>query len=180
MNGSAFFSTVPLAFWGLALAVTAGILGFVFAIWLWLELRTLRKDIAVVFAGKQAKDLETVILEQKKGIEDLDKEIQELYDISNRLYQLGEESVHKTEVMRFNPFKEVGGNHSFAVAFLNGHDTGFVISSLHTREGTRMYAKPIEGGKESKDYPLTEEERQTVLAATKKNTDIFAGSRHSS
>jgi hypothetical protein len=164
----------------MALAITAGILGFFFALWLWFQLRKLRRELAVLFAGKQAKDLETVILEQKKSIEDLDKEIQELYDIGNRLYQLGEESVHKTEVLRFNPFKEVGGNHSFAVAFLNGHNSGFVISSLHTREGTRMYAKPIENGQESKEYPLTEEERETVAAAAKKNTDIFAGTRHSS
>ena len=162
----------------MTLAFTMGVLGFILAFWLLLRYRKLQQELKTLFAGKQAKDLETVIFEQKKSLADIDREIQELYDISNRLYQLGKESLYKTEVMRFNPFKEVGGNHSFAIAFLNGHDRGFVISSLHTREGTRMYAKPIEDGRETKDYPLTEEERKTVAAASRKNADIFSGTRH--
>ena len=52
---------------------------------------------------------------------------------------------------------------------LNGKNNGIVISSLHTREGTRVYSKAIAGGKAEK-YPLTEEEEQVVKNAMAQET----------
>lgn len=137
------------------------------------RVRHMRKDASALFSGKKGADLEEIILAQKANIRELDSEIQELYDIAERLYRLGQESLHKTEILRFNPFKEVGGNQSFTIAFLNGKNSGFVISSLHTREGTRMYAKPVINGAEAKEYPLTAEEKQVVAAAAKKHSEVF-------
>jgi hypothetical protein len=65
---------------------------------------------------------------------------------------------------RFNPFKEVGGDQSFSVALLNGKNNGLVISSLYTREGTRIYAKAITNGLSEK-HPLTEEEEEIIKLA---------------
>jgi hypothetical protein len=67
-------------------------------------------------------------------------------------------------VLRFNPFKEVGGNQSFCVALLDGKNSGVVISSLHTREGTRVYAKPVIAGN-ADGFPLTEEEKTAIAQA---------------
>ena len=47
---------------------------------------------------------------------------------------------------------------------LDAADNGVVISSLHSREGTRMFTKPIEGGK-SVLYKLTEEEEEAIKQA---------------
>jgi hypothetical protein len=66
--------------------------------------------------------------------------------------------------MRFNPFKEVGGNQSYAVALLNGKNSGVVFSSLHTREGTRAYAKPVKNGS-ADGFPFTEEEKAVIHEA---------------
>ncbi len=131
---------------------------------LWMQNRGLKKKLAVFFSGKEAKDLEKVLLDQLKETKDLDREIHELFEISNRLRELGMKSIHKTGVLRFNPFKEVGGNQSFCVALLDGKNSGIVISSLHTREGTRIYAKPVVAGLES-SFPLTEEEKSTIAQA---------------
>ena len=46
-------------------------------------------------------------------------------------------------LVRFNPFDDTGGNQSFAMALLDANNDGFVISSLHSRTGTRIYAKAI-------------------------------------
>jgi len=73
--------------------------------------------------------------------------------------------LHKVAVVRFNPFKELGGNQSFAIALLDGNKSGIVISSLHTREGTRVYSKPILEGKSEK-YALTEEEKNAINIAS--------------
>lgn len=118
----------------------------------------------VLFKGKEAKDLESVILQQSDDLEVMDKEIQELFEISNRIHQLSQKSIHRVGMLRFNPFKEVGSNQSFSLALLDGKNSGAVISSLHTREGARVYAKPIVQG-QSKAFPLTEEEKQAILLA---------------
>lgn len=117
-----------------------------------------------LFQGKGAQSLENVILKQSDDMTTMDKEIQELFEISNRIHRLAQRSIHKVGVVRFNPFKEVGSNQSFAIALLDSKNSGTIISSLHTREGSRVYAKPIQNG-ESKLYPLTEEEKQSILLA---------------
>ena len=143
----------------------------VLALFIWniiLQVKTsrLKKKLSEIFAGKNAHNLEEVILHQAKNMKVLDKDIQELYTISNQINHLALRSIHKVGIIRFNPFKDVGGNQSFAIALLNGRDCGIVISSLYTREGTRVYSKDVKNGISDK-YPLTEEEEQAIEMAQK-------------
>lgn len=119
----------------------------------------------LLFSGNKIKNLEEILLNQAKTLKTLDKDIQELYSISNQINNLSFRGLHKTGLVRFNPFKEVGGDQSFAIALLNGKNSGIVISSLYTREGTRIYAKAVVSGKSEK-YSLTEEEEQAIKIAT--------------
>lgn len=126
------------------------------------KLITTKQD--ALFQGNKAKSLEEVIMKQSDDMTTMDKEIQELFEISNKIHRLALRSIHKVGVVRFNPFKEVGSNQSFAIALLDSKNSGTIISSLHTREGSRVYAKPIENG-DSKLFPLTDEERQAIILA---------------
>lgn len=165
------FSSISGYQWMLfALAFGAEIFLLVAILLLWRKGHTLQQKLEIFFDGKEAKDLESVLLKQKEDMKTFDKEIQELFEISNRLYKLGLQSIHKTEVIRFNPFKEVGSNQSFCVALMNGKNSGVVISSIHTREGTRVYAKPIAEGAEA-GHPFTEEEKSAIAAASKQNPE---------
>ncbi len=154
----------------LTLAFGAEIFLFISIFLLWKKNNALQKKLEIFFGGQDAKDLEAVLLKQKDDMIVFDKEIQELFEISNRLYRLGLQSIHKTEVIRFNPFKEVGSNQSFCVALLNGKNSGVVISSIHTREGTRVYAKPVEQGAEA-GHPFTDEERSAIATASKQDPE---------
>ncbi len=143
--------------------------GLFFLLFLWnaflqFRLNKIKKQSAEFFTGKKAKNLEEFILEQAKNIKIMDKDIQELYNISNQINALALRGIHKTGMVRFNPFKEVGGDQSFAIAFLNGKNNGLVISSLYTREGTRIFSKSIVSGKSEK-HPLTEEEEAAIKIA---------------
>jgi hypothetical protein len=143
------------------------IIVFLLLIWniaLQISLSKLKRKNAEIYAGNKAKNLEEVILQQAKSLKTLDKDIQELYNISNQINNLAFRGIHKAAMVRFNPFKEVGGDQSFAIALLNGKNTGLVISSLYTREGTRIYAKAITAGSSDK-HPLTEEEEQAIKNA---------------
>jgi hypothetical protein len=70
-------------------------------------------------------------------------------------------------MIRFNPFEDMGGEHSFALALLDKNDNGIVMSSLHGRENTRMYAKEVIDGK-SKQQLSKEEEKVLKEAISKK------------
>jgi len=133
------------------------------------QIRTLRKKSDLFFAGGKVKNLEELLLSQAKSLAALDKDIQELYTISNQINALAFRGFHKIGLVRFNPFKDVGGDQSFALAILNGKNNGVTLSSLFTREGTRAYAKAIVAG-ESEKHPLTEEEKEAIkIAIAKKN-----------
>ena len=165
------FSSISGYQWMLfALAFGAEIFLLVAILLLWQKGHALQQKLEIFFGGKEAQDLESVLLKQKEDMKVFDKEIQELFEISNRLYRLGLQSIHKVDVIRFNPFKEVGSNQSFCVALMNGKNSGVVISSIHTREGTRVYAKPIVAGTEA-GHQFTDEERETIAAAAKQDPE---------
>lgn len=143
-----------------------GVFSLIIALASFGKARNQEKRSEILFSGKNGKDLETIIMGHSEEIKALDSEIQHLFEISNQIHSLALKGIHKVEVLRFNPFKDIGGDQSFAIALLDGKNNGLVLSSLHTREGTRVYAKPISkanGGK----YTLTEEENKVVSEAAR-------------
>jgi len=140
-----------------------------FIIWLILvEIRLKKANIRIskFFKGKRAEDLEEIIFEilkrekrNEKSIEELREKIQ---NINSRL--LG--SIQNVGILRFNPYKEIGGNQSFSVALLDEKENGFVLTSYHQREGTRVYLKPIQNGKS--EFTLTKEEEEAINKAISK------------
>lgn len=129
-----------------------------------LSIKKLKKKNEEFFAGGKVHNLEELLLSQAKNLKLLDRDIQELYNISNQINSLALRGTHKIGLIRFNPFHDVGGDQSFALAILNGKNNGLTLSSLYTREGTRVYAKSIING-ESEKHPLTEEEKKVIKMA---------------
>ena len=66
-------------------------------------------------------------------------------------------------LVRYNPFEDTGGNQSFALALLDEHGDGFVMSSLHARNQTRVYAKGVRAGQP--DSAMSGEEHEALKAA---------------
>ncbi len=69
--------------------------------------------------------------------------------------------LQKIGFQRFNPFVDTGGDQSFILSLLDENGTGVVISSLHSRENTRVYAKAIKAG-QCPDQVLSKEEQQVI------------------
>ncbi len=74
-----------------------------------------------------------------------------------------ESAVQRVGVVRFNAFPDVGGGQSFAIALLDAHGDGVVISSIHGRSENRIYAKPLK--RWDSTYALSEEEKQAIAKA---------------
>jgi hypothetical protein len=70
-------------------------------------------------------------------------------------------NLQKVGFVRFNPFAATGGDQSFSLALLDRKNNGLVLSSLHSRESTRLYAKTLKRGK-SIDYELSKEEQKAI------------------
>ena len=66
-------------------------------------------------------------------------------------------------MVRYNPFADSGGDQSFAIALLDSLGNGVVISSLHSRSETRVFAKPVQAG--NSRYPLSDEEQDAIKKA---------------
>ncbi|HWQ89711.1 MAG TPA: DUF4446 family protein [Desulfitobacteriaceae bacterium] len=69
----------------------------------------------------------------------------------------------RVEMVRFSAFEDMGSELSFAVAMLNQDGNGVVLSSINNRVDTRMYAKPVIGGKSN--HNLSNEEIEVITKA---------------
>jgi len=138
--------------------------------WLFMKIRALQKRQNALFDGQPSESAENILLRHSEEINTLDAEIQELFEISNKLHQLGQKGLHRIGFVRFNPFKDVGSNQSFSLALLDGKNNGVVVSSLHTRDASRVYAKPIENS--TSPTPLTDEEKKALSLANQQVISI--------
>ncbi len=66
----------------------------------------------------------------------------------------------KIGLIRYNPFREKGGDQSFSLALLDENDKGFVLTAIHTREGVRVFTKPVIKGESQ--YQLSDEEKEAI------------------
>jgi uncharacterized protein DUF4446 len=90
-------------------------------------------------------------------------QIHRIEDRTAALEVVGRRAVQRVGLVRYNPFEDTGSNQSFALALLDGEEDGVVISSLHSRANTRIYAKPIASGRS--EAPLSDEEAEALRMA---------------
>lgn len=109
--------------------------------------------------GVSQKTLKTVLEEVLKNIDLHKKDIDYLKDYSLKLEKDGFLHIQKVGLVRFNPFKDTGGDQSFILSMVDGNDTGVIISGLYSRSGTRWYAKKVVNGKAT-EHELSEEEKE--------------------
>ena len=79
------------------------------------------------------------------------------------LDQRTERSLQHIGLVRFNPFDDTGSDQSFAIALLDDRRDGIVISSLHGRANTRVFAKPVTDAASA--HHLADEEMQAIRIA---------------
>lgn len=117
------------------------------------------------FSKKKEKKIATI----EEASDYIEKLEQRLIELEKRLSQSEEESrffFEKFELIRYNPFNEIGGDQSFSLAVLNNNDDGFIFTSIYNKDGNRLYAKPLKKGKSA--YQLSEEEDRIVKKMMKK------------
>ena len=123
----------------------------------------LNKRNKLFFSETKAKDFEGMIAEQIKRLRSADSVMKDLLNQQNKISETLEKSIQKVGIVRFNPFGDTGGNQSFSLSLLDQQDSGLIISSLYTREGVRVFLKPVKKG--VSEYNLSKEEQEAIKKA---------------
>lgn len=133
------------------------------------KIKVLNEKYEKFMSGKDAKSLEDVV---NKRFEQVDTLINEDKNNKKQIEDIKENllvAVQKVGIVKYDAFNEMGGKLSFALAMLDKENTGFVINSMHSREGCYTYIKEIIKGESY--IQLGEEEKEAVDKAV--NTDNY-------
>lgn len=138
MNLNSILSIIAIA-WSICLTA--------YSVWIYL----IFKDLIKISKDKEFSN-------NTKDIKTLRSDIQEIVEAS-KLH------IQRVGLIKFNPFSETGGDHSFSLALLDGNKNGIIITSLHTRERTRLYLKDVASGKAK--IELSKEEQKALQLSLK-------------
>ena len=123
----------------------------------------LRKQYERMMAGVEGGNLEQALTEHIDRVQQACTSVAELQMETLRIDRTLRHTMQWTGVVRFNPFRSTGGDQSFAWAIADSEGNGIVLSSLHARDQTRVYAKPLNNWESP--YSLTEEEQEAITRA---------------
>jgi uncharacterized protein YheU (UPF0270 family) len=151
---------IPLlvALAGVLLVVLVGLI-----VWLALRLRRVENTYRVLTEGTNAGSLEAVLEDHVRQVRQAMERVTALDELTHHIERSNRSHIQRLGFLRFNPFRDSGGDQSFAVALADQGGNGVVISGLHGRDATRVYAKPLATWESV--YPLTDEERQAIRIA---------------
>lgn len=126
------------------------------------ELRRLKALYARLTRGARGENLEQMLLGHIEEVRAAKGRMEELERTLQTLQRACEYDLQHLGIVRFNPFANTGGDQSFALALADAHGDGAIITSLHGREGTRVYARALHGWEAAN---LSDEEREAIAQA---------------
>ena len=125
----------------------------------------MRNRLRRILSDNGTTGLDEILDGQAKRIEQLLTRVDGLNALEQELEASSRLALQKVGIVRFNPFQDSGGDQSFAIALLDQGGTGIVLSSLHGRAETRIFAKQVVNARST--HSLSDEEQQAIKAAIK-------------
>ena len=153
----------------LILGISAVVMILILAVLLILtmiKINKLNRKYATFMKGSTGKDLESSILTKFKDIDTMKTEIEYISGKLNIACDTLLTTYQKMSIVKYDAFKEMGGKLSFSLAMLDDKNNGYILTSVHTREGCYTYVKEIIKGESF--VVLSEEERKALEEAKNK------------
>jgi len=135
------------------------------SLFLFIRYRELQNKFQKLTKGIDNKNLVELVSRFSKQQELLSDDIVAMNREFSRIREDTKYFFRKVGLVRYQGFKDTGGDQSFSVALLDHTDSGFILTSLYGRGFSKMYAKRIENGAAS--HTLTDEEQQALVQAKK-------------
>lgn len=130
---------------------------------LYFRYRRLYRAYDMFMRGKDAETLESTIIALGEDIRDLRAEDRANKDAIRVLNKNQRASFQKFGIVRYNAFQDMGGNMSFAMAILDYTNSGFIMNTVHSREGCYLYLKTVDCGQT--EILLSAEEKEALEQA---------------
>jgi hypothetical protein len=124
---------------------------------------SVERRLAGLTRGADGDSLEQLLSAHVDKVFAVARDLEDLTVRTGRLEEDGRRAISRLGLVRYNPFEDTGGNQSFVVAALDARGDGVILTSLHSRNGTRIYAKGVRSGQP--DSSLSDEENQALRAA---------------
>lgn len=128
-----------------------------------LQYKKLYRRYDMFMRGKDAETLEDTLLDlldEVSCLRDEDRENKRQLNFIEKELKAG---YKKTGIVKYNAFKGMGGNLSFAIALLDDNNTGFILNSVLSREGCYLYMKDVIEGRT--EVLLGNEEKEALEQA---------------
>ena len=143
--------------------IAADALFLILLLLLFFRYRRLYRAYDIFMRGKDAETLENTIIALQEELTDLKAEDRANKDAIRVLNKNQRASLQKFGIVRYNAFREMGGNMSFAIAELDYTNSGFIINTVHSREGCYLYVKTVDCGQT--EVLLSAEEKEALEKA---------------
>ncbi len=143
----------------LLLFITSSLAGYT----LWQQI-LLKKKYGQFLKGADAKQIEVALKKYTASVDSSLSQLDELAGFVAKLHKTQRLAFSRTGLVRYNPFGDTGGDQSFCLALLDNTNSGFVISAVHARSGTRVYAKDVFEGKST--HNTSQEEDRAISQAS--------------
>ncbi len=125
----------------------------------------LKKKYRTFMEGQDGRSLEQIIRDTYEKYDEVSKKVEVNADNIERIKENMKLTYQKMGVVKYDAFNEMGGKLSFSLALLDKENNGFIINSMHSREGCYTYIKEIVKGESY--IVLADEEREALNEALK-------------
>ena len=142
----------------LLVLLMALVIYFIFA------LKKMKNRLDLFMGTKSTRtNIEDILIDYYNYVEILSKRTDAIDDNIRNIYNRLEPCVQKIGIVRYNPFDQMGGDLSYALALLDEKNNGFILNTIFSRESSHTYCKPLENGESI--YPLSYEEQEAIKRA---------------
>lgn len=111
------------------------------------NLGVLRRHQRILSRGKPDSSLQDILAQHFIRVDGLENRIENLEQDLETLHHVQLNAVQRIGLVRYDAFDDMGGELSFALALLNDHGDGIVMSTITGRQENRTYTKQIVKGR---------------------------------
>lgn len=133
------------------------------------KVNKLKKRLDAFTKGQNAASLEKEII----GLVEDNKFLKTSIDRNKKdirvLYKKFESAFQKVGLVKYDAFKQMGGQLSYSLCLLDENNNGFIINSVHSTEGCYTYTKEVKNGVSNLDLGAEEAEALAIAMGNTEN-----------
>ena len=122
-----------------------------------------KKYRSMMRGGKGAKTLDEALENKMESLNSIKDSNDAINERMTRIDRNMGSSYKKLGIVKYDAIKEMGGKLSFAICLLNDRNDGFIMNSIHSKDGCYNYVKEIIKGESF--LPLGDEEAEALEMA---------------